>query len=80
MRIEKDDRYERKLHNERTKLTANAFNAISIALVGAGFVIPVIANRDLGALLRVDTWIWIAAGVGLHFGARAMLGALKPEE
>ena len=79
MTDEAEDRHDIKLHNERTKLTANAFNAISIALVGAGFVIPVIANRDLGALLRIDTWIWISAGGGLHYVARKFLGLLKPE-
>ena len=52
-----NEKHELRLQNERTKLTANAFNAVSIALVGAGFVLPVVANRDLAALLRFDTWI-----------------------
>lgn len=68
------------VHNERTKLAANALDRLSTAFVVVG-VLGRTLNYSPGAemwigLFGVATWIFAAAG--LHWAARQMLGRLKP--
>lgn len=69
-----------KVHNERIKMRANAFNALGVALVAAAFVFPVIRDGNPSALLEWRTWIWVFAGVGLHFVGSAYLDGMRSED
>jgi multisubunit Na+/H+ antiporter MnhG subunit len=74
------------VENERWKLTAAWLNTMAAGTVIAGAVTPLVA---LAYGLRADTeplatglvvlltFIWISAGIGLHFTARAILGRLR---
>jgi hypothetical protein len=72
------------IHNERTKLMANWFNALAAALVTAGVFAPIVAlfyrlspvSADGSPLLLV-TFGCIAGGVSLHWLGRALLGRLR---
>ena len=65
-----------KIFNERLKTIAGAANAIAVALVGAAFVFPVIRDQNPSALLEFGTWVWIAAGLGLHLLVLVLLEAV----
>jgi len=66
------------IHNERTKLLANALDRTSTAAIAVGLIAPLVGNgfaRNLGAAAGV--MIWLFAAVALHLMARHVLGALK---
>jgi hypothetical protein len=69
------------IHNERTKLLANALDRLSTASVAAGFIAPVsslIGNNSPGITVAVaiSTGAWLSASVILHLAARRALGGL----
>jgi len=73
------------VHNERTKLLANALDRASTACVAAGLIAPAvgISNHAAGAppltwATALGTTIWLCAAVALHLLARRALGGLKP--
>lgn len=68
------------VHNERTKLAANALDRLSTAFVVVG-----VLGKTLSFAPGADMWIglvgvatWILAAAGLHLAARQVLGRLKP--
>lgn len=76
--------------NERIKVTATAFNNLSVASLMAGVIGPVATlvydavKLPVGGVSTVSLFwtsmvaiIWIAAGIGLHLIARATLGRLR---
>jgi len=69
--------------NERTKLTANALDRASTACLAIGIFAPLSALFQEQAivptyLLATSFLGWLATAIVLHFGARRMLGGLKP--
>ena len=70
------------IHNERTKLTANWFNAISAASVAVGAfaqLAPFVVGTTPASGLAVAGFslAWLAGGGGLHVVARWLLGRLR---
>lgn len=69
---------ERKLRarrtNEHLKPMASFLNTLSLAVVGAAFVIPGVTSLD-GV-----RWIWIPVGILLHLAAHVPLRLLKSED
>ena len=73
------------IHNERTKLLANALDRVSTALLAGGIVTPAVGYfyRLNGAtalspgLLVALFYVWFFCGVGLHLGGRRVLGRLR---
>lgn len=66
------------IHNERTKLLANALDRASTAPLAVGFIAPVVGagiSTNWGAV--VGTVIWLSAALALHLMARHVLGGLK---
>jgi len=73
------------IHNERTKLTANALDRASTACLTVGALGPAVASLyGLGAagaishglLVALGSVFWLAAAAVLHFMARSVLGRL----
>jgi hypothetical protein len=71
------------IHNERTKLLANALDRASTACVAAGLIAPVVSAANGTASLQFS-WIailssvsWLFAAFTLHMAARHVLGRLK---
>lgn len=71
------------IHNERTKLLANALDRASTACIAVGLIGPTVATTNGGNPLHLS-WIailasgaWILAAVALHLGARHVLGRLQ---
>ncbi|RYE66865.1 MAG: hypothetical protein EOP17_10260 [Rhizobiaceae bacterium] len=78
---------ERKLllvHNERTKLRANALDRLSSASVAAGFIAPIASMSNNGVTFGISvsivasTTAWIFTALVLHFAAQLMLGKQRP--
>ena len=73
------------IHNERTKLLANALDRASTALLVAGIVTPAAgyfyrltgATTLASGLLVTSFYVWFFCGVGLHLGGRRVLGRLR---
>jgi hypothetical protein len=69
---------ERKLRarrqNERLKLASTSLNTLSLAIVGAAFIVPGVVT------LEAVRWIWIPAAAVLHVSAHAVLRFLKSED
>ena len=59
--------------NEHLKLIASSLNTLSLAVVGAAFVIPGVTS------LENVRWIWIPVGIVLHLIAHLPLRLLKSE-
>jgi hypothetical protein len=72
------------VHNERTKLMANWFNALAAALVAAGVFAPTVAliyglspmSAD-GSRLSLVALGCFSGGAFLHWLGRALLGRLR---
>ncbi|MFB2567307.1 hypothetical protein [Rhizobium sp. IMFF44] len=71
------------VHNERTKLLANALDRASTACIAAGLIAPVVSAVNGAAALQVS-WIailssiiWLFAAFTLRMAARHVLGRLK---
>ena len=73
------------VQNERTKLTATWLNGVAIASIVAGVVTPLAAltfgfgstsSRSTAVAVLVS-FAWLAVGIGLHVGARRVLGGLR---
>ena len=69
------------VHNERTKLLANALDRASTACFAIGALAPTVAAYGgtasgpiLGVIVTAFGWILVA--FGLHFGARRVLKGL----
>lgn len=67
------------IHNERTKLLANALDRASTACFAVGALgqalsLPPASQMWLGLLSPAG---WILAAIGLHLVARRVLGRLK---
>ena len=69
-----------KMHNERLKLVVNALNAVSIALVGASVVLPVVRDANFAVLGEFGTWAWLVSGFALHGVAHLALGFMRSED
>lgn len=73
-----------KVQDERTKLTATFLNGVSVAMVAAGGVAPLVAvsyglpSAVHGPAVAVIGLGWIAGGGALHFIARWLLRGLTP--
>lgn len=71
------------IHNERTKLLANALDRASTASFTVGVLVPVVATLvglpgySFGWPLVTLSLVWLFATVALHFLARIVLGRLK---
>jgi hypothetical protein len=69
---------ERKLRarrqNERLKLASTSLNTLSLAIVGAAFIVPGVVT------LEAVRWIWIPVAAVLHVSAHAVLRFLKSED
>jgi hypothetical protein len=72
------------VHNERTKLLANALDRASSACLTVGFLAPVAAAYygPLGSMPQAGVLIsgcaaWIVAALTLHYGASATLKDLR---
>ena len=73
------------VHNEQTKLLANALNNIAVAYVVIGFVTPITAISfgvaSAPALQPASAFfatIWLCTGIGPHWIARRVLQSLRP--
>jgi hypothetical protein len=66
------------IHNERTKLTANALDRTSTALFGVGVLGQAFAlvPKNEGWLSLVSIVVWFFAAIGLHLSARRVLRSL----
>ena len=67
-----------KRNNERVKLIATSLNAIALAIFGAAFVVPALANP--AALQSSSPWILVRVALALHPGVHAVLRFLRSEE
>lgn len=72
------------IHNERTKLLANALDRASTACLAAGLIAPAAGvtrqSADVPALTLATasgTVIWLLAALALHLLARRALGGLQ---
>lgn len=72
------------IHNERTKLLANALNTAATSSFAVGVLAPLAAAfYNFGAApvalgtLVLGTCIWLSAAVALHLGARRVLRGLR---
>jgi len=65
------------IHNARIQLLATLLNNAALAFIVAAFIAPVASGHlDLGWHI-VTILAWVGFGVGLHFGAWAVLGRLR---
>ncbi|MGE6740736.1 hypothetical protein ACQKGC_10715 [Allorhizobium pseudoryzae] len=69
------------IHNERTKLLANALDRLSTASVAAGFIAPVSSfagnpGYQLSVAAILSTAAWLTGALILHLAARRALGGL----
>lgn len=67
------------VHNERTKLLANALDRMSTAFVAVG-VLGQVFSLPPGPQQRkslLAAFIWILAAAALHLAAHRVLGGLK---
>jgi hypothetical protein len=60
--------------NERLKLASTSLNTLSLAIVGAAFIVPGVVT------LEAVRWIWIPIAAILHIAAHAVLRFLKSED
>ncbi len=74
------------IHNERTKLTANALDRASTACLTVGVLGPAAAalyglgnvtTPPANVLIIIGSGLWLVASAMLHLLARGMLGRLK---
>lgn len=68
------------IHNERTKLLANAIDRVSTAFMAVG-----VLGRVFSLVPSYDSWlgllsiaVWLFAAIALHLSARRVLGSLQP--
>lgn len=74
------------IHNERTKLTANALNTAATSSFAIGVLAPVAAafynigatNRVPLFVLVIGTAVWLMCAGVLHLAARHVLKGLRP--
>jgi hypothetical protein len=73
------------IHNERTKLSANAFNTATTSCFTVGVLAPLAAVfYKIGpgpvpfSSILIGTTIWLFVASFLHYLARRILGGLKP--
>lgn len=67
-----------KRFNEHAKLLATFFNALSIATLGAAFIVPI--AQDQYDLLKDGHWILIPAALALHLAGHAAIRLMRSEE
>ena len=60
--------------NEHLKLMASFLNTLSLAVIGAAFVVPGVIS------LESVRWLWIPVGIVLHLAAHVPLRLLKSED
>jgi hypothetical protein len=63
-----------KRQNERVKLVVSFLNTVSLAVLGAAFVVPAVSGSDS---IR---WNWMPAALIVHLTAHAALSLLRSEE
>lgn len=69
-------KFARKRFNEHVKLLSSFVNTLSLGILGAGLVIPVV---NTGQLNSVNV-IWIVVGITLHLCAQVLLRLLLNED
>lgn len=67
-------KYRAKRANEHFKLVASFLNTLSLAVLGAAFIVPGMVS------LEGVRWIWIPFGIFLHLVAHLVLRLLKRED
>ncbi len=67
-----------KRNNERVKLIVTSLNAVALAILGAAFLVPALANPAV--LLSSGPWALVLIALTLYFGAHAVLQFLRSEE
>lgn len=65
------------IHNEKTKLTANALDRTSTGCLIAALITPG-ATIGFSPLASLSTGVWPFAAFTLHLSARYVLGRLRP--
>jgi cytochrome b subunit of formate dehydrogenase len=75
-RLPSSSRSDAKRHNEGLKLLAAFLNAIAIALVVTGVVVPITSGLALGWAAVA----WIGGGLALHYVAQLVIRSMRPEE
>jgi hypothetical protein len=60
--------------NEHLKLAVSFLNTLSLAIIGAAFVVPGVTS------FNNVRWVWIPVGVLLHLVAHLMLRLRKSED
>ncbi len=74
------------IHNERTKLLANALNRASVVCFVAGVAPPAASAFNMlgdlpetlpAAILALGSATWLSAAVALHLFAQRVLGRLQ---
>jgi hypothetical protein len=73
--------HENTIHNERTKLLANALDRASTASLAVGFIAPVVSigngQTPSLAFLVISVGVWFLIAMALHMIARRVLGGLR---
>jgi hypothetical protein len=70
------DKWSAKRRNERVKLLASFLNALALAMIVTGVVVPTVGNSSLGW----SAVAWVAAGGLLHYLAHVAFALMVPEE
>jgi len=72
------------IHNERTKLLANALDRASTACIAVGLIGPAVGIASHTAVAPTPNWItllgtfiWLFTAIALHLFARRVLGELR---
>lgn len=66
------------IHNERTKLLANALDRASTAFIAVGVLGQALSLAPINGWTRLLSAVsWIIGAVALHLAARHVLGRLK---
>lgn len=82
MTLDGDERSARRLAakrtNERVKLIATLLNALTIGVLGAGVIVPGVAEPT--ALLQPSRVVWFLVAIVLHLAGHAAFAALKSED
>ncbi len=72
--IAPERRLRAKRQNERVKLIVSFLNTLSLAIIGAAFIVPGVAS------LATVRWGWLPAETLLHVSAHAAFSLLKSED
>ncbi|AWN52304.1 hypothetical protein [Methylobacterium sp. 17Sr1-1] len=63
--------------NERLKLLASFFNALALGVIGAGVIIPTVADMTRA---WPKSLVWLVTGLVLHCAAQSAFTFLRSED